>query len=185
MIDLIVLSIWLMLPAYLANPFAALLGGGTPIDMGKNFSDNKRILGDGKTYRGFVLGSVCGATVGFIQILIAPYIAPYLSGYIDPQLFMHTSYLALLTMPVGGLLGDMTKSFFKRRMGFERGAMMPLVDQLDFVIGAWALTYIADPAWITGNFTWQIMITILVITPLLHLATNFIGFKIGKKDVPW
>ena len=41
--------------AYVAGvhrqPPARLFGGGKPIDMGKNFSDNKRILGDGKTIR--------------------------------------------------------------------------------------------------------------------------------------
>lgn len=185
MIDLIILSIWLMLPAYIANPAAALFGGGTPIDMGKKYRDDKRILGDGKTYRGFVLGSGCGVIVGILQILLAPYIAPHMAAYIDPDMFMHTSYIAVITMPVGALLGDMAKSFIKRRLGFERGAMMPLADQLDFVAGAWVLTYILDPGWLVMNFSLAIVVTVLLITPVLHLATNFIGFKIGKKNVPW
>ena len=45
-----------MLPAYLPNPVAALFGGGTPVDRGMNFSDGRRIFGDGKTYRGLVCG---------------------------------------------------------------------------------------------------------------------------------
>jgi len=28
-------------------------------------------------------------------------------------------------------------------------------------------------------------VTILIITPIMHLATNIIGYKLGKKDVPW
>ncbi|WP_174590673.1 CDP-2,3-bis-(O-geranylgeranyl)-sn-glycerol synthase [Methanocella conradii] len=185
MIDLIILAVWLMLPAYIANPAAALLGGGRPIDMGKNFTDNKRILGDGKTIRGFVLGSFCGTMVGILQILLAPSIAPYLQGYVSEGMLTHASYVALLTMPVGALLGDMVKSFFKRRLGFERGAMMPVADQLDFVLGAWVLTYFLDGAWFTANFSPAIILTVLLITPVLHMATNFIGFKIGRKDVPW
>ena len=185
MLDLIILSIWLMLPAYIANPAAALLGNGRPIDMGKNFTDNKRILGDGKTIRGFILGSLCGAIIGLLQIWLAPSIAPYLSAYVSGDLLMHTSYLALLTMPVGALLGDLVKSFFKRRLGFERGAMMPVADQLDFVFGAWVLTYFLDSAWFMANFNLSIIVTVILITPILHLATNFIGFKIGKKNVPW
>jgi CDP-2,3-bis-(O-geranylgeranyl)-sn-glycerol synthase len=185
MIDLIILAIWLMLPAYLANPAAALLGGGKPIDMGKNFSDNKRILGDGKTIRGFVLGSLCGAIIGLLQIWLAPSIAPYLAAYVSKEMLMQVSYMALFTMPVGALLGDMVKSFFKRRLGFERGAMMPIADQLDFVAGAWALTLLLDWSWFVSNFTLAIIITVLIITPILHLATNIIGFKIGKKNVPW
>ncbi len=185
MIDLLILAIWLMLPAYIANPAAALLGGGTPIDMGRNFTDNKRILGDGKTVRGFILGSLCGAIIGLAQIWLAPSIAPCLAGYVSGDLLLHASYVALITMPVGALLGDMVKSFFKRRLGFERGAMMPVADQLDFVLGAWALTYFLDGAWFMANFNWAIIITVILITPVLHLATNFVGFKIGRKNVPW
>ena len=47
----IVLIMWYLLPAYLANTVAALVGGGAPIDGGHNWSDGKRILGDGKTFR--------------------------------------------------------------------------------------------------------------------------------------
>jgi len=37
-------AIWLMLPAYTANPMAVVFGGGTPIDLGKKWIDGKRIL---------------------------------------------------------------------------------------------------------------------------------------------
>ena len=49
-----------MLPAYLPNPIAALVGGGTPIDLGRNFTDGKRVFGDGKTYRGLIIGIFAG-----------------------------------------------------------------------------------------------------------------------------
>jgi len=185
MIDLIILAIWLMLPAYIANPAAALLGGGKPIDLGKNFTDNKRILGDGKTIRGFVLGSLSGIIIGLLQIWLAPSIAPYLAGYVSGDMLMNVSYIAVFTMPVGSLLGDMVKSFFKRRLGFERGAMWPIADQLDFVAGAWVLTFLFDSAWFMANFSLAIIIIVIIITPVLHVATNIIGFKIGKKNVPW
>lgn len=185
MIGLILLSIWLMLPAYIPNNAAALFGGGTPIDMGKKFRDGKRVLGDGKTYRGLILGSLCGVAVGALEIVLAPYIAPHLAAYVEPDLFMRASLVALITMPVGALLGDIVKSFFKRRMGFDRGAMLPIADQLDFVAGAWALTLLFDWSWFFSNFTLAVVLTVIIITPVLHLATNIIGFKIGKKDVPW
>jgi CDP-2,3-bis-(O-geranylgeranyl)-sn-glycerol synthase len=185
MLDLIILAIWLMLPAYIANPSAALFGGGTPVDLGKMFIDGKRWLGDGKTYRGLLAGTVCGMLIGASQILLAPYIAPYLAGIVNPDHLLTWTAVAAITMPFGALLGDMIKSFFKRRIGYERGAMLPVADQLDFVAGAWVLTYIVAPAWITSNFTLGVIITVLVITPILHVATNVVGFKLGKKDVPW
>ena len=123
--------------------------------------------------------------VGAAQILLAPYIAPQLSGIVNPVQLMTWTAIAAITMPIGALLGDIVKSFFKRRIGFDRGAMLPVADQLDFVAGAWLLTYIIDPSWMTTNFTLGVIITVLIITPVLHLATNVVGFKLGKKDVPW
>ncbi len=53
-------AFWIMVPAYIPNPVAALCGGGTPIDFGKTYADGHRILGDGKTYRGLVSGVCAG-----------------------------------------------------------------------------------------------------------------------------
>jgi CDP-2,3-bis-(O-geranylgeranyl)-sn-glycerol synthase len=83
------------------------------------------------------------------------------------------------------MLGDLTKSFFKRRLGMDRGDPLPIADQLDFVIGAWVLTYVFFRGWFTLNFTLPVMVVVLIVSPLLHLAVNFIGFKLGKKKEPW
>jgi CDP-2,3-bis-(O-geranylgeranyl)-sn-glycerol synthase len=93
--------------------------------------------------------------------------------------------LVVVTLALGAMLGDLTKSFFKRRLRMERGAPLPVFDQLDFVIGAWVLTYVFFSGWFTLNFTLPIMVVVLILSPLLHLAVNFIGFKLGKKKEPW
>ena len=54
-LEIILQALWLILPAYVANASAVLVGGGTPVDFGKNWRDGKRILGDGKTWRGLLL----------------------------------------------------------------------------------------------------------------------------------
>jgi len=51
-----------------ANSAAAALGGGTPIDFGKVCSDGRRVFGDGKTYRGFFGGVLCGILAGLVEI---------------------------------------------------------------------------------------------------------------------
>jgi len=56
----------LMLPAYLANSSAVVLGGGPPVDMGKEFGD-ARLLGDGKTWRGFFGGTLSGFVLAMIM----------------------------------------------------------------------------------------------------------------------
>jgi len=63
--EIIIQALWLVLPAYIANASALLVGGGTPIDFGKKWKDGNRILGDGKTWRGLISGAFVGMTGGF------------------------------------------------------------------------------------------------------------------------
>src|SRR2546422_10015344 len=54
------LAFWFLLPAYVANPMAVVFGGGTPMDFGRALRDGRRILGDGKTWRGVARGGRSG-----------------------------------------------------------------------------------------------------------------------------
>ncbi len=83
------------------------------------------------------------------------------------------------------MFGDMLGSFIKRRAGLKRGAPLPLVDQLDFVAGAWLLLFLFARDWFIESFSLNIIIAVVIITPLLHLLTNYVGFKMGRQDVPW
>jgi len=74
--EIILQALWLILPAYIANASAVLVGGGTPIDFGKNWKDGKRILGDGKTWRGLISGAFIGITSGFGLSVVAKFIIP-------------------------------------------------------------------------------------------------------------
>ncbi len=166
-----------MLPAYLPNPMAALCGGGTPVDLGRSCPDGNRVFGDGKTYRGLFAGILAGIAIGAIQIWAA---AAY--GLYDlPRLTLVT--VALLA--VGALLGDLLKSFFKRRLGRERGAKWPVADQYDLVAGAFALLLIFNPAWLFSEVTLPTFVCILILTPLLHRAVNILGYLFKIKEVPW
>jgi len=191
MIDLIVTSIWLMIPAYIANPMAVVFGGGTPIDCGKNFYDGRRILGDGKTIRGLIAGTACGLVAGLIQIILAPVLSAYgLFGSLDIfqsslNAYTFNTIHVVFLMALGALLGDSAESFIKRRINLKRGAMFPVADQLDFVVGAWILTYILASAWFIIYFDMRIIVTVLIITPLLHITTNIIGYLLKLKKEPW
>ncbi len=170
-------ALWIMLPAYVPNPVAALLGGGTPIDLGRNFSDGRRWLGDGKTYRGLVLGIASGIAAGCVQLMLQP-ASPF--GRVP----LHT-LTSVLLMASGALMGDLVKSFFKRRLGKEQGESWPLADQYDLVLGAFALLAIFDPEWLATRLTIPAILFILLLTPLLHKLVNIIGYITGVKDVPW
>jgi CDP-2,3-bis-(O-geranylgeranyl)-sn-glycerol synthase len=114
-------------PAYCANGAPVLGGGGTPMDFGKNFIDGRRIFGTNKTFRGFFAGLAVGAAVGVVDCLIFGY----------PLLF------AFLT-PLGALLGDLTGAFIKRRLNIAPGGLLPIVDQIDFVVGCFGFCVAFD-----------------------------------------
>lgn len=166
-----------MLPAYVPNPVAALLGGGTPIDLKKNYSDGNRIFGDGKTYRGFLTGILAGIVTGLVLI--------WLAGQFPLASLPHHTPLSVTLLATGALLGDLVKSFFKRRLKKERGTRWPVADQYDLVAGAFLLLLIGDPAWLFAMVTLPVFLIILIITPVLHRATNIIGYVLKVKEVPW
>ncbi len=128
-----------MLPAYVPNPIAALLGGGTPVDLGRNYADGRRVFGDGKTYRGFVAGVLAGFLVGLLQMwLFTTYNLSYLPAH---------TFTTIIVLSSGALIGDLVKSFFKRRLGKDRGEKWLVADMYDLVAGALLLLFVIDPAW--------------------------------------
>lgn len=182
---IMLLGIWLFLPALLPNSAAVVFGGGTPVDFGRSWK-GKRILGEGKTWRGFFGGGLSGVALGLILIGIAA-----LCGSDDYWGFgpFWSNVGVLSCLAFGSLLGDMGGSFLKRRMGLERGQKAPVLDQYDFVIGAFVTTSIFYPYWVYGNYIegWHIaaLISLLVVTYILHRVMNIIGYRAGLKKEPW
>jgi CDP-2,3-bis-(O-geranylgeranyl)-sn-glycerol synthase len=160
--QLIVEAIKFIFPAYCANATPVLVGGGTRMDFGKNFYDGKRIFGNNKTFRGFFFGLTIGILVGSMECV--------LFGF--PILFS-------VLIPLGALLGDLTGAFLKRRLGIAPGGLLPIVDQVDFVVGAIVFSV---PLAIVN---WELAVTVLLITPPIHLFTNFLAYKMKLKRNPW
>jgi CDP-2,3-bis-(O-geranylgeranyl)-sn-glycerol synthase len=179
-------ALWLMIPMLLPNSAAVLFGGGTPMDFGKTMKDGTRIFGDGKTWRGLAGGTLSGMVVGIIQSIIATCVldAPeWAWGGFNETL------LILFLLAFGSMLGDLLGSFVKRRAGRKRGARFPVLDQYDFFIGTMLLILPLQWPWFRENFIageyWLGLVGLLIIIPLLHRGVNIIGYKMGKKDVPW
>ncbi len=185
MIETLLIALWLMLPAYLPNSSAALFGGGRPIDGGRTLKDGRRILGDGKTFRGLISGTVCGMLLGLLQMQYMVYHDTIFGVGLPSFGEMPGALVVIFALSFGALLGDLSMSFVKRRLGLKRGSPLPVVDQLDFVLGAWVLTYILCPTWFLSNFTFNVAIAVIVVTPILHVSTNLLGFLTGIKKEPW
>lgn len=179
------LGFWFFLPAYIANPMAALLGGGTPIDFGRSMRDGHRVFGDGKTWRGLAAGIGSGIVLGAVLQLAGSAVSPALAFGATPA----EAALAILLLSVGALVGDLAGAFVKRRLGKPRGARVPGLDQYDFVLGAFALLLVFDTAWWLARY-WDGeaiygLLFIIVITPFLHRAVNILGYRMGAKREPW
>ncbi|MFB6165261.1 MAG: CDP-2,3-bis-(O-geranylgeranyl)-sn-glycerol synthase [Haloarculaceae archaeon] len=177
--EVVAVAFWTMLPAYLPNNAAVLVGGGPPIDGGRTWR-GRRLLGDGKTWRGTGGGIVAGAAVALIENALSGAAG---DGFV--AVLPHFPPVVVLSLPVGALAGDMTASFVKRRLGRERGAAVPGLDQLDFVVGALVLTALAAPAWFGATFSPEILVAVLVMTPVLHVVTNAAAYLLGLKQEPW
>ncbi len=162
---LIVNALKFIFPAYCANATPVLAGGGTRMDFGKNFYDGKRILGNNKTFRGFFFGWGVGFGVGLVEGLVFG--------------FQNYSVLFSLLIPLGALMGDLAGAFIKRRIGIAPGGLLPVVDQVDFVVGAIVFSL---PLAIVS---WELAVAVLLITPPIHLFTNYLAYKMKLKRHPW
>ena len=88
-----------------------------PIDSGAVLPDGRRLFGGSKTWRG-----VAGA-------LLATAATAALLGY---------SALTGMLVAVFAILGDLTSSFIKRRLGMKPSCMVPLLDQVpESLLPAW------------------------------------------------
>ena len=179
-------AIWLMVPMLIANSAAVLFGGGTPVDFGKTMKDGTRCLGDGKTWNGLIGGTLSGMGLGMIQVIIMNLLdkPEWTYGECVP-----CTVFILFLLAFGSMFGDMLGSFIKRRMKIARGAKFPVMDQYDFFIGTMMLIVPLQWAWLRANFLEGVylvgFIGLILLIPVMHRAVNIIGFKMGKKDVPW
>ena len=178
-LETIVVAFWAMLPAYVPNNAAVLAGGGRPIDGGRSWG-GRRLLGDGKTWRGTAAGILAGVALAAVLTLFAAD-ARAATGIAVPAF----TPAAALSLAAGAMLGDVLASFLKRRTGRERGAMFPGLDQLDFVVVSLPLTALVATDWFRTVFTLEVILVVVVLTPVLHVATNVLAFKLGLKNEPW
>jgi CDP-2,3-bis-(O-geranylgeranyl)-sn-glycerol synthase len=167
LIQLVMEALKFIFPAYCANAVPVLVGGGRPIDLGKDFVDGKPFFGKNKTFRGFFSGLVVGTAAGLAE----------------SAAFGLTSFPALLgvLLSFGALMGDLAGAFLKRRIGLAPGDLLPVVDQTDFMVGAILFSLPIS----LSSLSWGLVLTALIITLPVHLLTNFAAYKLGLKSNPW
>lgn len=156
--------LWYILPSYFANSSPVLASKipiisrlNFPLDLKKDFTDKRRILGDGKTFFGFLTGVVVGTLVGLLQ-------GNPLTGFL---------------LSLGTMVGDSVGSFIKRRLGIARGVNSPLIDDLSFLVFALAF------AWPVSPLDPLSMVELIILTPVIHRFANILAHLLKLKEVPW
>ena len=181
MAELVAESLYLFLPAYAANMvpilakrlnlFASL---ARPLDGGARLR-GQPLFGPHKTVRGFVLGFGAALGVASFQWALAR------SGSVMRALSSepHEVLSPVLwggALGGGALLGDLGKSFVKRRLGIPPGRRWFPWDQLDLVVGALLLGRLLYP------FSWETIVVLVVATPLLGLVVSAGGYVLSVKE---
>ena len=186
--EIIIQALWLVLPAYIANASALVFGGGIPIDFGKKWKDNRRILGDGKTWQGLLIGTFIGMTAGFGLSVVSKY-AVIINFPITINDFMGYPMMIpiIFSLCFGALIGDIIESFFKRRIGKDRGDNWIPFDQLDFILGVLFFSLLISSIlnileftkenWFIESFSLFHIFVLLLITPFFHFFANFVHKK--------
>lgn len=174
MLDLIISSLYFILPAYVANTCPVIFG---LLKMPLGFAISEKLFGSHKTYRGFYSGYIGALLTLYVQYLLSRngMFSEYeILNYKELNLF----FFALL-FGGGAITGDLIKSFFKRRLGIAPGRPFIPFDQLDLVLGA--LLFL----WPVITLPLANVLTLLILTPLLHLLTNVTAYKLKIKKVWW
>lgn len=157
---------YFMLPAYCANmapPF-------TRYWRGWNRPIHERLLGRHKTVLGFLAGVGTGVLMTGVQYRIHA-----------PWALVNYQHWLLLGLGLGGgaMLGDAFKSLIKRMLHIRPGARWIPFDQLDFVVGALALT--GTYAGLDATDA----VAIAAMTFVGDIAVNQLSYCLGIKDSPW
>ncbi len=209
----LIFSVRFIVPAYFSNAGMEKVGGGKPLDKGKFWRDDRRILGDHKTVSGFVKGPLyigipLSSALFLLFFILWPVIqqipiegASYGVYNLYSELFYYQYYFVGGSFPIGIVIillrivfcsygaafGDLAGSFLKRRFNIKSGAPFWIVDQLDFAVGA--LIFALIPAiFFPGLYLipdLNIVIFLLILTPSVSLISNTIAYLINLKDVPW
>lgn len=177
MIDILIKTLWLLLPALFANSTPILFKWvpflNYPIDFNKKFR-GKPLFGKNKTYRGFIFGVLMAILIVYIQYLLYPFTKNIsLINYTKINIFL----LGFL-IGFGTLLGDLIESFFKRRLNIKPGELWFPFDQIDWVVGAlFFMSFYVKVSWM---YIFISIILAIILHPFANLSGYYLGIKKNK-----
>ena len=148
--------------SYVANAAPLIFGGGRALDGDRKFYDGQPLFGRHKTVRGLFAGILAGTLVGLGE------------SFADSRLA-----LAGFAISLGAVSGDLLGAFVKRRLKIDPGRSFPFLDQLDFVLGGLLFGYLLFPIPLVSA------LIVVLVTPPVHLITNYGAYVLGLKKTRW
>ena len=178
---IILQALYFMLPAYFANMapvFASKIFGNKiayPLDCNLKYN-GRPFLGANKTWRGLIAGVIIGIVTIYLQYYL--YNISFFHSISILDYYQINLILYGFIFGFGVILGDAIKSFFKRQANLKPGDKWFPWDQLDFLGALILINFVYQPSL-------AIIFLIVIISPLLPIAANWIGYKLGIKRVAW
>jgi len=173
MLEFIIDNLWFIIPSYITifllffgvllvkslSKYIGLLKPLlTPIDFGMTFFDKKSLIGEDKPIAGWIM----------------PFIAAIGSYLVFNNLFL------MLFICYFSFFGDLIGSFLKRRLGIAEHKPLIIIDQLSFILVAYAAVFTFGIRIPFNN-----LIMLLLLTFILHFSANLILFKLKLKTKPY
>ena len=164
-------SLYFFLPAYFANMAPVLFRGipffGRPV--------HEKTFGKNKTWRGLLIAPIIGMIVFWLQQIA------YVNGFQAWALIDYSDFSILFgfLLGLGAILGDLVKSYYKRKAEIKAGERWIPFDQIDFVIGGIVFSFFmfVPPA--------EVVLILLIVSPLLHIVANHLGYWLKIRKEKW
>jgi len=175
--------LYFFLPAYFTNMTPPLIRSAgififldKEVDFGKKFL-GQPIFGKNKCWRGVIFGLIVGILVVGLQLWL--YRFPFFKK-ISLFDYSEINILALgVLISAGAVFGDLLFAFIKRRLKMEPGARFIPFDQTNYVIGS---AFLLTPFLKIDILVW---ITLFILTFLLHIIINRIGYHLRLSRARW
>jgi len=175
--------LYFFLPAYFTNMSPPLIRKvgifnflDKPVDFEKKFFDQP-IFGKNKSWRGVIFGILVGFLVTLVQGCLYQFPTIQRISLLDYQKI--NLFLFGFLISFGATFGDLLFAFIKRRLKMKPGARFIPFDQTNYVIGA---AIILTPVFKIDILVW---ITLFILTFLLHLIVNRIGYHLKLHCAKW
>lgn len=151
-----------------------------PLDAGRTFR-GRRLLGDNKTARGFMV-MVPATALSFAALAAVAQMTTAHTGLwpLSPAGYLLTGFCA----GIGFMGGELPNSFVKRQLGIAPGASPAgraaaaiwfVIDRCDSVLGMLVVLSLVVPV------AWRIWLYVLIAGPVLHGAFSLLVYRLGGK----